>query len=257
MRLRSQASKPNANGRVIYRGPSLIDGTPIVVIVTGLTKGSTNGKTGRMLQTFVMVDTGEAPTDALKSGADSAICGNCPHKPTNAGSCYVNVGRSVSAVWRCLWQGAGYGVAANDNEITALGRGHYVRLGTYGDPAAVPQWVWDALVSESIGWNGYTHQWRIRPDLMRLCMASVDSEAEAAEARALGWRTFRVRAKGADKMRGEFVCGASEEAGRKLTCVDCQACGGTGAKAKASPVIIAHGATARRFALYVGGRLAA
>ena len=67
-----------------------------------------------------------------------------------------------------------------------------VRLGTYGDPAAVPASIWSDLVAYSDGHTGYTHQWRTSPGLRGLCMASVDSEEEAIEAWALGWRTFRV-----------------------------------------------------------------
>ena len=79
-------------------------------------------------------------------------------------------------------------------------------------------------------------------------MASVDSEVEATEARAGGWRTFRVRAATAPIMTGaEVVCPASEEAGKRTTCSACKACGGTSAKAKASIVIMAHGTTKARF----------
>ena len=59
---------------------------------------------------------------------------------------------------------------------------------------------------------------------------------------------FRVAVKGARKLAGEVSCPASAEAGRKTTCESCKACGGTSAKAKASIVIEAHGATANAFA---------
>jgi hypothetical protein len=80
-------------------------------------------------------------------------------------------------------------------------------------------------------------------------MASVDSEAEATEARGNGWRTFRVRAASAPLMTGaEIACPASDEAGKKTTCADCKACGGMSAKARVSIAIIAHGTTKARFA---------
>jgi hypothetical protein len=41
-------TKPN--GAILYRGPSLLDGAPIVAIVTGLASTSANAKTGAMLQ---------------------------------------------------------------------------------------------------------------------------------------------------------------------------------------------------------------
>jgi hypothetical protein len=72
-------------------------------------------------------------------------------------------------------------------------------------------------------------------------MASVDSEAEATEAHAMGWRTFRV----SDpvtwrKMPGEGLCPASYEAGKRTTCVDCGLCSGTAGKGRASIVIPDH-----------------
>jgi hypothetical protein len=64
-------------------------------------------------------------------------------------------------------------------------------------------------------------------------------------ARALGWRTFRVR--GADEALGEreIACPASKESGHKTTCDRCIGCGGTSAKAKVDFVIIAHGSAAK------------
>jgi len=92
------------------------------------------------------------------------------------------------------------------------------------------------------GRTGYTHQWRTASSLARLCMASVDSEAEAREAQALGWRTFRVRLPahaGRDDGLREARCPASAEAGKKLSCAQCLACGG--GNRRGSIVIDAHG----------------
>lgn len=234
----------NANGAVIYRGPSLIDGAPIVAIVTGLKRGSRNSKTGDMLQTWILrEDVG--PVEAAKSGLDHAVCGDCLHRPVNNGSCYVNLGQAPRNVWKAYQAGAYL-----PGPRAFLGHNRFIRLGSYGDPAAVPLSVWRHLTAGAAGWNGYTHQWRTRPDLQPYCMASVDSSAEAVEARNAGWRTFRVR-ESADLVYAgmEFVCPASAEAGHKTQCAECKACGGTSSKAKASPVIIAHGAKAKRFNL--------
>ena len=43
-----------ANGVILYEGPSLLDGEPIVAILTGLRSSSCNRKTGAMLQTWIM-----------------------------------------------------------------------------------------------------------------------------------------------------------------------------------------------------------
>jgi hypothetical protein len=233
-------SKPN--GKVIWSGASLIDGQPIVVIATGLASGSTNRKTGEMVQTYIL-RADLKPTDAIKAGADVSICGACPHRGDGTGkgrTCYVNVGQGPLAVWNA-WQRGAYPTAMACSRITAVGEGRIVRLGTYGDPAAVPAYVWQQLTLKCVGHTGYTHQWRAAPQLKGLCMASADSVEDAREAQAQGWRTFRV-AMPCDEPRieGEAICPASAEAGKKLQCAQCLACGGADGR-RGSIAIAAHG----------------
>ena len=40
---------------IIYEGPSLLDGQQIVVIATGIKSKSSNGKTGGMIQTWILL----------------------------------------------------------------------------------------------------------------------------------------------------------------------------------------------------------
>jgi hypothetical protein len=69
---------------IIYHGPSLYDGAPIVVIGT-FTKS--NSKTGGVVQTYILRDDID-PRDASKGGQDVSICGSCPHRgEVNDGSC--------------------------------------------------------------------------------------------------------------------------------------------------------------------------
>jgi hypothetical protein len=255
------ARKPT--GAVLYHGPSMYDGAPIVCIVTGLAgkRASANRKTGGMLQTWILradVD----PIAALRSREDSSVCGSCKHRgdPETGRSrtCYVNVGQAPLSVWRA-WQRGAYGAPLADAEsIAALGAGLGVRLGSYGDPAAVPANVWHALTSRAAFRTGYTHGWRdAEPSLAQLCMASADSLGEAREARERGFRTFRVAAFG-DTFRevGEARCPASEEAGKRVTCDGCPlartvngarvpGCGGAGVTGP-NVVIQAHGAARAR-----------
>ena len=72
------------NGVVLYRGPSLLNGRPVVCVAVGLSRPSANGKTGDFIQTFILADDGENPVDALKSGGDGSVCGDCPHRPRDA-----------------------------------------------------------------------------------------------------------------------------------------------------------------------------
>ena len=119
-----------------------------------------------------------------------------------------------------------------------------IRLGTYGDPAAAPLDVWRQVTAMAEGWTGYSHAWRtLTVAWARLVMASVDSIEEMDQAHDRGWRTFRV---GGEAVRGaEVVCPASAEAGKKAQCIECRACMGLSAKARASIQIAPHGAGAR------------
>lgn len=128
--------------------------------------------------------------------------------------------------------------------------GRMVRFGAYGDPAAAPSDIWGRIANFAAGWTGYTHQWRTAEDLKPYCMASVDTAAEAVSAQQQGWRTFRVTAPAGEvdaqlsRLLRESVCPASEEAGRKVTCLDCRACGGTATGRRGSITIQAHGGVA-------------
>ena len=62
---------------VIYDGPSQIDGKPIVAIAQ---VGTGNRKTGKgMVQTWILRSDID-PISASRTGEDSSICGDCPHK---------------------------------------------------------------------------------------------------------------------------------------------------------------------------------
>ena len=235
----------NKNGAVIYHGPSAIDGGPIVVIATGLTVGSANSKTGAMIQTHIMradVD----PLTALRTGADVSVCGGCMHRPQGPNgtqrSCYVNVARAQLTVWRA-WKRGVYRVP-DATEFPALFAGKLVRLGSYGDPAAVPLAIWDAVLDRAAGHTGYTHQWRSArlSAVTKYCQLSFDSCEDRVLADRKGLSTvgsFRVLAPGEVAEVGEFICPASAEAGHRTTCSACRACTGAGG---GHVVIMAHGA---------------
>lgn len=225
-------------GKIIYQGPSMLDGAPIVAIAI---TSSSNRKTGDMVQTHIL-RADVAPIAAIRTGADASICGDCPHRGRATGTkaegrtCYVNVAQGPTVVFKSYVAGK-YPVA---DDVAAIGEGRMVRLGTYGDPAAVPVAVWEALVSRAKGRTGYTHQWRKVPALRSLCMASADSAEDASEARAAGWRFFHVTANGAPPTEGAILCPASEEAGKRATCITCGLCKGAHPTAK-SVYIPAHG----------------
>lgn len=235
-------------GYVIYSGPSLIDGAPIVAIAT---IASNNRKTGPMVQTWILradVD----PRDASRTGADYSICGGCPsrgeanlEKATGLADnriCYVVIAQAPLGVWKAYRRGR-YPVVSGHTAIAAVGAGRLVRIGSYGDGAAVPSYVWGSLISAASGHTAYTHQSGIASaDVRRdLYMISTDSEAESRAAWDAGARTFRVVSKVSDVIQGkEILCPASKEAGERTTCAGCKLCGGTSVRAK-SVAIVAHG----------------
>lgn len=238
---------------VFYQGPSALDGVRIVAIATFK---SANGKTGSgLVQTWLM-RADIPPIEASRRGLDSSVCGSCKHMGVHDSegnpipktrTCYVTLRNAPRSVWACFARG---GYASLDQAMTqARFAGCKVRLGSYGDPAAVPYAVWQTILEDTVGHTGYTHQWAAFPEMARWCMASVDNLAEMAAAKMLGFRTFRVgNALLWRKERSEALCGASKEAGYKLTCDACMACGGRSAKPRCDIVIPAHGAAGLRVA---------
>ena len=238
-----------ARGVVLYRGPSLIDGGPIVAIATWR---SQNSKTGDCPQVWILRED-TSPVQAVKSGADRSICGDCPLRGQvvdgrNVGrACYVVLHQAPAAVWlsyrRGIYREAGLA------QITRLFAGTFVRLGAYGDPAAVPSDVWRAVLADARGWTAYTHQWNAGAELQAIAMASCETDADARAAIARGYRVFRIVAPDSPRLPGHAPCPASDEQGRRLTCVECRACNGTTGGAAAPHVQIQIHGQRRRHAL--------
>jgi hypothetical protein len=235
-------AKQAKNG-IVYEGPSLIDGKPIVAIAL---YSDANRKTGGMLQTYILradVD----PRDASKTGEDESICGNCPlrgetttdpnRKIAKNRRCYVVIGQGPLIAWRAYNRGV-YPDARTHDACAELGRGRMVRLGTYGDPAAVPSYVWDSLLADCRGWTAYTHH---KPAMPHLAMQSADTLQEAKAHWNAGRRTFRTVESVDDIVPGkEILCPASKEAGARTTCQACGLCAGTSTKTEKSIAIPFH-----------------
>jgi hypothetical protein len=238
----------NTNGAIVYAGPSRIDGAAIVAIVTGTVRASENDKTGDMLQLWIL-RSDMSPVDAVQTGADYSVCGTCPHRGTVAHrTCYVDIGKAPRGIFEAYRRGRYVDLSGDMEKIASVGEGHAVRLGAYGDPAAVPAHILQALISRATRTTGYTHQWRRADlaDVTALCMASADSAADYVDATAAGYRTFRVRSADESLQPGEIVCPASEEAGKRTECAACGLCAGLRSKAK-NIAIIVHGAGRRNF----------
>ena len=244
----------NLSGSIIYEGASMIDGAPIVAIAI---PESRNDKAGGLLQVFVM-RSDISPLEALASGKDKSVCGNCVARPANGDFCYVVVAQSVNQVWKTykrlpvIRKGKptgknfkGYAYALTHREITEVGRGHKIRKTAYGDGGAVPFEVWESLMYKSRGGNGYTHQWRgISSRYAQYFMAWCNSPSEVKAAEAKGYRAFLMRTAEDPIPENTAICPADKiHHGKMLAnCGDCMGCGGLKGKGTTHRAIIAHGA---------------
>jgi len=231
-------------GAIIYRGPSRIDGKPIVAIAVW---DSSNGKTGDMLQTYILREDID-PRDANKYGEDYSICGDCSLKGTptldpdkklaEERKCYVVLGQGPTTVYKVLKRG-GYPDLSNAGDRRMIGAGRMVRIGTYGDGAATPDDVWEDLLFGAKGHTAYSHNGGDPTTYM----VSADSLAQAAKAWQRSERTFRVV-----KDRHEIVKGQEIEcpASKGVQCINCGLCAGTSVQAK-SIAIVVHGSGAKYF----------
>ena len=223
---------------IIYRGPSEIDGEEITAIAT---YSNSNSKTGQVVQTYILREDID-PREASKTGQDYSICGDCPmrgdvttdpaRKIAKNRKCYVNLGQGVLIVYKAYKRGV-YQEASNCR--SELGKDRFVRIGTYGDPAAVPGIVWTQLLEDATTWTAYTHQKPWRPDI---AMQSADTHIEAKQHWAKSMRTFRVIQDIADlDKKNEILCPASKEAGRRVQCAACKLCKGS-LKAKSIAIVL-------------------
>ena len=233
---------------ILYQGPSEIDGKPIIAIMTGFNSKSQNSKTGEMPQVWIIRD-GIHPVDALRTGQDDSICGDCIHRPKYLGddalrkwsrTCYVNT-MALSQVYKSY--------LANTYELVDLDElavklsGLNIRLGAYGDPAAVPIHIWDKLCAHCKS-TGYTHQWkRCDSRYAEYCMASCDSILDVVQSTAKGYRVYFVQTDSQVKQVSDIKlawCPASKEMGRVTTCSKCMACSGTRSNLHSNISIMLH-----------------
>jgi hypothetical protein len=231
-------------GFVIDRGLSPIDGKPYVAIMT---LRSTNGKTGDVCQVFILREDVH-PLDAIATGDDRSICGDCPHRRRLLWdakrkrfvwrrSCYVQVGKSVSGVYNAYKRGR---YRDWDASCSTFLRGRRIRWGAYGDPAIISEAVVRDKNAIADAHTGFTHQWAApwAQWAVGLFQASCDSFADYLAASAAGWKTFAVVPVGDAAFSGK-QCPATVD-NSQAKCITCSLCNG----AKTDIFVEAHGAGA-------------
>ncbi len=236
----AKVKAPPTPAVIVWRGPSIFTGNPVQVLLSCLNPSSPsrNWKTGPMIQATIL-PVGVNPTRGFGTLAERDTCGAC--RLTGAGA--ARVCYAAMHAWLTGRSAEGAPVVDLAEAVRLLGN-RPLRIGAYGDPAAVPTEVWRGLVDGASHWTGFTHAWRTCDQaLAQWVMASVDGPAEQREAAALGWRTFRIRHPGGELALGEVPC-ANESSG--VQCIKCALCKGN-ASGAANVVITVHGLGSRRF----------
>ena len=227
----------NPKGFIIDNGRSPIDGQPYVAI---LTLSSTNRKTGDMAQVWILRDD-ISPVEAVITGGDYSICGNCPHRRQADGSrsCYVNVGQAPNSVWKTYKRG-GYKLLWQYEELQQALSGKRIRWGAYGDPSIISPDIVSLLNSYADGHTGYTHQWKqpFASAYKGIFQASVDGWNDYLTASAAGWKCFLVVDKNGHSLAPQQAkqCPATVDHSQ-AQCKTCKLCDG----AKADIYVEAHG----------------
>ena len=197
---------------VFYRGPSEINGLPVIGV---LTKDTRNIKTGNMVQTWYLPDHKCKVSDSRKiQDRSESICGTCIHqgrfdadgdRQKASVTCYVN-DLGINAVYNSTVDLPVSGFDEVRDAVILWGKS--IRLGAFGDPVAVPfkahEPIWEALDHAGLGSVGYTHQWREGRFKIwhKWLMASVESYDDIPEDPK--WRYFR--AANCEPRKGEIMC---------------------------------------------------
>lgn len=137
---------------VLWVGPSEIDGTEVMVVATNVGAPCANSKTGDMVQVWYM-PTEVVPHEAVKTGQDRAVCGDCPLRPSlkekrpGTRPCYVKAWQAPRSIWQSVHRKnlvAHPDLKGGTKAIHECGKD--VRLGGWGDPGCIPNHINQAIL---------------------------------------------------------------------------------------------------------------
>ena len=236
----AKSNRFNFPGVTLRVGASDLTGDTIATIAIF---NSSNDKTGNVVQVyFLPVD--QTPMQAIRSGLDSAVCGDCILRPINSpnkddDSCYVRKFHGPAKVYQTFKVGR-YPLVKDltpkdKTKVLSILKSKPIRLGAYGDPLAdVETSIYLAAVNPQV--LGYTHQWKHEDSissstgawvhgvwLQSFLMASVDTTADYKQAKDSGWRTYRHTNEDS-AFDNEIICPHKTHG---TQCIDCGLCSGT------------------------------
>jgi len=251
------------NARIIWIGPSALDGKPIALLAKIGGNGKVNNGGGQVigfavvslaLVEQVLADEhkntpgghmGGVYLRAIKPTIDSVCDDACALKRNRKCYAQFNAQSTTEAVkmvrdaFKRTPSSVGYSAAkvvrtlSTIIEFGSLGDGDFWRSMIVGSAAALPRYVMRAIKRTMDLWKiaalAYVEAWRDRPDLKSTHMASCATMDDAREAMALGWRVFLSAPAediGNTMPDGFTMCPGSkyhENAGRKR--ISCTECG--------------------------------
>lgn len=241
---------------IVWCGSSNFNHAPIELVLSHLTFEPSNAKIGDMVQAWIIA-ADEHPQETIKEGRETgnhSVCGNCEHYKSKA--CYVNT-KYIGSIYRGQKATLDMNNAEDLDLLRELLAGFILRMGAWGDPMAVPAWLWLHLAQMAKGHTGYTHAWSMilrdrakwahsYSDYRFVLMASTDSAQETAAAQELGWRTFEVVPQEAqEESHKSRIC---PNFSVDLSCAKCRLCDGLSRGAKRPSIWIpSHGMKAHLF----------
>jgi len=236
---------------VVWRGTSPQNGAQIMLVVSGVKTKSQNDKTGVMAQASILL-ADMHPWEALETGADEAICGDCPLRLNNGSRiCYVNVLFNNGSQYKSVTKKQ---VVATPRQLAILlaYRQRGIRFGSYGDPGMLPfELINEVMTISGVNHTGYTHQW-VQPwfDVrhFQYAMASIDDENTVElleELHGEDVRYYRLLSViNSNVNSGEIMCPSDSDKrktsgpkikgkfAREITCAECGLCAGSSKAAK-------------------------
>lgn len=226
----------------------IIHQTPEIVAI--VTLGTSNRKTGNMLQIWIL-DARMKPSESRATGADALNqCAGCAFA-SNKG-CYVDP-RALASIFGAWQRGSYSPLEMGSPEWAQLFDNADVRLGAYGNPSKLPIGMLSDICERSRMHTGYFHDWAQMPESEavaygKFLMASCELDT-VTKAQAIGLRTFTVVPKNLPVPPQLGIECLSDSKG--MQCIECGLCDGTArssTRSKALPHVWigAHGYQVRK-----------